>query len=139
MKRLKKLISSFVITCSLLTVMPSRQADAGIIFIPIVIGIVFLVIGIENHDTLLIVLDADGSLPQDQLEQNLAKKYGFIDDRDVIHNLSTLIKDRALTAPLVNGKKLVSLTQSEVLTLLEPTGLAELEPTLVAEMVNDLK
>ena len=139
MKKIKQAFSALVIATMIGSAAPAPQAQAGIILVPFVVGIVFLVIGIEEHDVLLIVLDADGNLSQDALETNLAKKYTFIDDRDVIHNLASAIRDKSISTPVVDGKKNVSLTKAEVLDLLAPTGLASLQPDAVDGLVRDLQ
>ncbi len=139
MKKIKKFFASLIIAATLVNTTPAPQAQAGIILVPVLIGIVFLVIGIENNDVLLIVLDADGNLPQDALEQNLSKKYSFIEDRDVVRNLATIIREKAKVTPVVNGQRLVTLAPTDVLTVLEPTGLAVLQPELVSGLIKDLQ
>jgi len=139
MMNLKKLSSSLLIASTLAVATPAPQANAGIIFAPVAVGIAVLVVGIIYRDTLLIVLDADGNLSQSSLEANLAKKYSFIDDRDVIHGLASAIREKAITAPVIDGKKTVSLSKDEVLNLIAPTGLADLQPAAVEALVQDLE
>ncbi len=141
MKNIKQYSSALLIASTLAFTTPTfaPQAKAGIIFAPVAIGIVMLVIGIIDHNTLLIVLDADGNLSQSSLEKNLAQKYSFIDDRDVIHTLASTIRDKGMSAVEVDGKKTVRLTRNEVLEALAPTGLAELQPAAVEGLIRDLE
>jgi len=140
MNKIKKTVSTLIIAATLgLSASAPQPAQAGIILTPVLVGIVLLVYGIEYNNALWIVLDADGNLPQDALAQNLAAKYPFIDDRDVINNLAIAIREKAVTTPVVEGKKNVTLTQTEVLTILAPTGLADLQPQAVQQLVQDLQ
>ena len=132
-------LMSLMIASLLLFSQPVKKAEAGIILVPVLIGIVLLVVGIENHDVLLIILGADGNISQDALEQSLDKKYAFIDDLNVIHQFALMIKEKAKSVIEVNGQKLVTFTAEEVKTLLEPTGLAFLHPELVEGMISDLR
>ena len=140
MKKLKRAMTSLLIAASLTVAVPSPQpAQAGIILTPFLVGIVLLVYGIEYHNPLWIVLDADGNLSQDSLEKSLTQTYSFIDDRDVIHNLAAMIREKAIHTPVVDGKKNVTLSKDEVLNILAPTGLADLQPEAVARLVKDLQ
>ncbi len=139
MKYIKQTFSVLVIMALMSVAMPTRQAKAGIIFFPVGVGIALLIIGLVYHDTLLIILDADGNVSQNAIEQSLSKKFSFIDDRAVIGNLATAIRAKADVAPLIEGKKMVSLTSDEVLQIIEPTGLAELNPNAVKQLIQELK
>ncbi len=139
MKKIKQAFSALIIATMIGSAVPAPQAQAGIILVPFVVGIVILVIGIENNDLLMIVLDADGNISQGSLEANLSKKYSFIDDREVIHNLATSIREKSISTPVVDGKKSVTLSQTEVLDILAPTGLASLQPEAVQGLIRDLQ
>ena len=64
MKHIKQVFSVLVIMAMINVALPTRQAKAGIIFFPVVIGIPLLIVGLVYHDWLLIVLDADGNVSQ---------------------------------------------------------------------------
>ena len=139
MTKIKKTVSTLIIAATLGLSTPSQPAQAGIILTPVLVGIVLLVYGIEYNNALWIVLDADGNLPQDALAQNLAAKYPFIDNRDVINTLAIAIREKAVSTPVVDGKKNVTLTRAEVLNILAPTGLADLQPQAVETLVQELQ
>lgn len=138
MKTLKKFVVTGMIAASLAAI-PVRQANAGIILLPCGVGIVLIILGALADDALMILLDGNGNLSQDSLESALSKKYAFLDDRDVVRNLATAIREKAASTVEVDGKKSVSLSREEVLAVLEPTGLAELNPAAVEQIVTDLQ
>jgi hypothetical protein len=105
----------------------------------VAVGVVLIVLGIYYHNKMLIILDADGNISQSALEQTLADRYSFIDNRDVIRNLAGAIREKAASTVEENGQKNVRLSRGEVLTLLAPTGLADLNPTAVEGLIQDLQ
>ena len=139
MKNVKQLFSVLLIMAMMSVALPARPAKAGIIFFPVGVGIALLIIGLVYHDTLLIILDADGNVSQNAIEQSLTKKFSFIDDRAVIGNLATAIRAKADVTPMVDGKKMVTLTSTEILQIVEPTGLAELQPDAVKQLIHELQ
>jgi len=139
MKKIKQFLATAAIASTILNVAPAPKAQAGIILTPVLVGIVVLVEGIRMHSWGLIVLGADGNMKQDSLEKALSTQYSFIDDRDVVSTLASTIREKAISAPVVDGKKLVTLSKDEVLNILAPTGLAELQPEAVAQLVQDLQ
>lgn len=139
MKNVKQMFSVLLIMAMMSVALPTRQAKAGIIFFPVGVGIALLIIGLVYHDTLLIILDADGNISQNAIESALTKRFSFIDDRAVIGNLATAIRAKADTTPMVGGKKMVSLTSNEILQIVEPTGLAELQPASVQQLIHELQ
>jgi hypothetical protein len=140
MKKFKQIVSAGLIATTMTMATPTPKAEAGILLTPFLIGIALIVIGIEVGDVFAIVLDEDGNLSQASLETNLAKKYAFIDDRDVIHNLATSIRNKAMTTPpAADGKKMIRLSRQEVLDVLAPTGLPDLRPDAVEALIADLQ
>jgi len=87
---------------------------------------------------ILIVLDADGGLPQDQIRMNLQKKYKFIENTEVFNQLSQMIKTKADAMPFVNGKKTVSISRDELNSALASTDLTGLDAQ-VEQMAKDLQ
>ncbi len=138
-KHLKKFFSVLMIAATLGAV-PAKQADAGLLLMPCGVGAFIFIWGLLADDGFLILLDADGNLPQGDLETLLAKKYSFIEDRDVLSSLATAVREKAILAPVsTDGKKLITLSREEVLNILEPTGLADLQPEAVERLIQDLQ
>ena len=139
MNRVKKFLATLAIAGTIGNVAPAPQAQAGIILLPVVIGYWIIIAGLAQNNIALVLLGADANLKQDSLEKVLSDSYRFIDDRDVISNLATAIREKAAGTPVVDGKINVSLTKNEVLAILAPTGLAELQSDAVAKLVQDLQ
>jgi len=135
---LKKILSSLVIAATLsMGVSSPQSAQAGIILSPVVIGIVLIVIGIEDNNLGLVVLGEDGAVNRDQLAAKIQAKYG-LEDQAVAAAFADTIRAKALTAPVdAKGAKTVNLSKDEVLSILAPTGLDVLNPDLVQKMVTD--
>jgi hypothetical protein len=139
MKPLKKSISALVIAATLSTSTPAPQAQAGIILAPVAVGIALIILGIHYHNRLMIILDADGNINQQSLEKGLAQKYSFIDNADVIRSLASAIREKAASTAEVDGQRMVRLSRAEVLSILAPTGLADLNPSAVDALIQDLE
>ena len=139
MNKIKKFIATLVIAGTIGNVAPAPQAQAGIILLPVIIGYWIILKGIATNNLALVLLGADGNMKQDALENFLAQSYGFIEDRDVISQLAYTIREKAAITPVVDGKLNVTLSKDEVLHILAPTGLADLEPDAVAKLIQDLQ
>lgn len=139
MRNLKKSVSALVIAATLSTAAPAPQAQAGVILTPMAVGIALILLGVHYHNKLMIILDADGNMNQQSLEKVLAQKYAFIDNSDVVRNLASAIRGKAASIPEVDGQRMVRLSRSEVLSILAPTGLAELNPSAVDALIQDLE
>lgn len=87
-------------------------------------GIFFLATGQPVFGVIFLSLGEDGSISQDQLEENLTAKYPFISDREVIKDLAVVIKKKAeLQKVDKDGKIIVGLTESELNQILAPLDL----------------
>jgi hypothetical protein len=139
LRKIKKSISAVMVAATLGAASPIPRADAGIILTPVAVGVVMIVLGIVYHNKLLIILDADGKLDRSALEQSLAEKYPFIDNQDVIRALATAIREKADSVTEQNGSKTVQLSRGEILQILSPTALAELNPSAVEGLIQDLQ
>jgi len=73
----------------------------------------------------LIALDASQPLTNDGIEQFLAKKYPFIDDREVISDLATLVRTKIVSSGGLNQGMTVSIPENEVRTLLANSSLTD--------------
>lgn len=87
----------------------------------------------------LLLLDADGAVPQDQLRAGLEKKYAFIENKAFFGSLSSLIKSKADSMKFDDqGAKRIAISRAELNGLLlavDTTGVeAEIE-----QMIVDLK
>jgi hypothetical protein len=137
--KFKKAVSALLIAGTLGMVQAST-AQAGIVFLPAGVGVAFLIIGLVYNDALLIILDADGNLAQDKLEAALAQKFPQIQDRDVLANLASAIRAKAAVTPAdKDGRKTISLDRDQVLSILAPTGLADLDPAAADAIVAQLQ
>jgi hypothetical protein len=111
-----------------------------LIFLPTGVGLIVLIIGLVNNDPLLTILDADGSVSQDALSRSLAAKYPAIDDANVTSALAQAIRAKAaVTTADAQGRKTVTLGRDEVMQILAPTGLAEINPAAAEQIVRDLQ
>lgn len=140
MKTAKRAFAALLIAATL-ALTPARSANAGLLLlIPTgPLGAIILIIGLVHDDDLLILLDEQGLPSQDGLEGAFAERYPFIDDRDVIAEFASRTREKAKTAPEVDGRKAISFSREEVLEIVEPTGLNVIEPELVEQMIIDLK
>jgi hypothetical protein len=136
---LKKVLSPLLIAATLSTgVMRAQPAEAGIILTPLVVGIVILVVGLEDNNLGLVILGQDGNLNRDQLAAKIQAQYN-LEDPAIAQQFADTINAKAATAEVsANGSKSVSLSRDEVLNILAPTGLDVLNPSLVDQMVSDL-
>lgn len=80
-----------------------------------------------------VVLGEDGSLPKEQVESMLLKKYPFLDHESALE-LALAINTKAEKTELdKDGKKIISLSEFEVKSILEPSYLNEEEVIQVTE------
>ena len=136
----KKFISPILVAATLaagVSVTSPQETQAGIILAPFVIGIVLIVVGIEENRLGLLVLGQDGLANRDQLSAKLQEKYG-LEDQAVAQQFADVIRSKAAVAPVdTKGAKTVTLSRDEVMNILAPTGLDDLNPNLVEQMVSD--
>lgn len=137
MKLVKKVVTPLLIAAVMLTAAPVKQASAAILCFPLA----FLMILVDPYMDVFtfLILDADGHVNQNAVEQMIAKKYSFIDDQDVVRDLAAKITAKAEQTQLVDNKKMVSLSREEILASLAPTSLEITNPEAVEQMINDLK
>lgn len=79
-----------------------------------------------------IILNADGSINQQSLEQSFSEKYNFIDNQEVINGLAKSIKTKYQQN---KANAYVTLSEEETRSILEPAMLSEGE---IAQVVIDL-
>ena len=151
MKHAKKLCAIVALAAVLGAAVPSRQANGGMLVLMVapafigpwgaVAGLAVVVAGYVFQSQILIYLDENGNFDQSSLEQALATRYPFLsEDREAVRDLALLLREKALSGtPDAEGKIMVSLTEDDVLSVLEPTGLVESEPEQVAGLVQDLQ
>lgn len=70
--------------------------------------------------SLLFFLDAEGNLPQENVELGLATKFPFLDNQETINSLSKMIKDKYE----LSKSNLITLTEAELNPILESTDLS---------------
>jgi hypothetical protein len=135
---LKRVLSPLLIAATLSTgVMRAQPAEAGIILTPLIVGIVILVVGLEDHNLGLVILGQDGNLNRDQLATKIQTQYN-LEDPAIAQQFADAINAKAATTQAAaNGAKTVSLSRDEVMNILAPTGLDVLNPALVDQMVSD--
>ena len=83
----------------------------------------------------LLLLDADGSLPADQLQDRFSKQYPFIDNVDAIAGLSGLVKQKYNEVKRPDGSAFIKLNDSEVRPVLIRADLTDAQ---ITKVVNDL-
>jgi hypothetical protein len=111
----------------------SAAADGDYLGLQTVAGALFAVPGV-----VLLALDADGSLPENELVSSLSSRYHFIENSDVIQNIAKTIKLKAGANFQPDEKREVSLSSDEIDTLLAPLDLTGFEAE-VASMKKDLE
>lgn len=152
MKKLMTVLPALMISLSAALCTYSPTAQAGIILandsdpqirrigsITTTVGFVVLIVsavtlnggGLISGLT-LVVLDADGNLPQNEISEMIATRFPFIDNAQVTNDLSNKIAEKYKN----ESNSLVTLTVEETLSILAPAGLSEAEENLV---VNTLK
>ena len=72
----------------------------------------------------LIVLDAKQPLTNDGIEQFLAQRYPFIDDREVISDLANLMRTKIVSCGAINTSMMVSIPEQEVRSILANSSLS---------------
>jgi hypothetical protein len=147
-----------LLTVSALT--PSKNAEAGIVILgalnkpfpisnvlyPLTIGAGLTIWGGANDDGTLqglggfflligLVLDVDGSLPQDVLVEGLAKSFPFIDNREVLHDFANATREKYLAQPKAE-EVTVRFNEQEVREKLSKTSATEAE---IMQVVEHLK
>lgn len=159
---IKKMMAVMLVAGVLQLVIPAKKAEAGIVAAGItmifaggndvdsalsqggmmVFGVGF-VLGAITHGFgggtgWLIMLDADGNMNQDQMAQNLAARYDFIDNSEVINGLAATIKTKFPSELKLDDDQsyYVSLSENETRATLAGADLSEEEIAFVA---NDLK
>lgn len=135
MKALKKTISALALAATL-TIAPAPKANAGIILVSVGVGIIFIVMGAVNDDLFLLILD--GNDQQSQVQQILAERHSFIDDQQALNDLAAAITNKITNAGEITEEVEIKLSEEEILNILAPTGLIELEPVKVQALIADL-
>ncbi len=136
MQKLKKFLSVMAMTGLLGFSAAPSKSQAGIILLPVGVGIYFLIIGAIYDDPGYILLDQDS---QSQIKDTLSKKFPQLDDEEALTELAQLIDDKAKSAtPDAEGKIKINLDETEVENILAPTGLLETDPKLVDSLIAEL-
>jgi hypothetical protein len=135
MSRLFRTLSAFALAFGIMTASMPR-ANAGIILAPTGVGLIFIIVGIVHDNLTLLILD--GSNSQSVVEKALSEKYSFIDDQQAIKELSAEIAKKMNEVGAVTEETEIKLDQAVILEILAPTGLLELEPVKVSQLINEL-
>lgn len=158
--KFKNLILGTLLTSTLL-IAPTKKAEAGFLlitlspypsshemedlmtlsgFVTIVGGGALLAVnqsvwGLAGA-ALLIVLDAESTINPDQLKNDFAKIYPFIDNEAALKNLAILTQRKIPSSLIVGEKQLIRIDEKEVLKALEG---ADLSRDQLEKIVSDLK
>lgn len=135
----KKSVATLAVAGTLFTAMPAKKAEAGLILLPAGVGIVLVVLGVVYDRLGLFILDGDQAQLTKQVESKLAERYAFIDDQVALNQLAGLIVAKIGEQPVGAEKVEVKLSREEILNVLAPTGLAELEAEKVEAMITELQ
>lgn len=76
--------------------------------------------------SLLFFLDAEGNLPQENVEQGLRAKFPFLDNQEVIGFLGQILKEK-----YQDGTHYISLTEEELAPILELTDLTNEQYSMI--------
>jgi len=137
MKSLKKIATTLALATTLFTTIPAPKANAGLILLPAGVGVVILIVGLMQNSLGLVILDGEQSL-QNQIESKIGQKYTFIDDAQAVKDLAALITEKLANTDLSAENVEIKLTREEILTVLAPTGLIQLESDKVESLISDL-
>ncbi len=135
MKKFFKLLAAPVIALAL-TMTPASKAHAGIILAPTGVGIILIVLGVMRDNLTLLILD--GSSAQSNIEKELSRRYTFIDDQQAIRDLAGAITKKFEAQGKITQEVEIKLDKGEILDILAPTGLIELQPAKVQNLINEL-
>lgn len=118
----------------------SQPARAGLMMLPFLpISIPVMYYGVKWGLVAVFLLSSEGGRTHDQLVATLAERFPQIEDRQVLENLALAIRQEEAKTPADSaGNKLIRLERAQVLELLAPTGLVELEPAIVGQIIHDL-
>ena len=125
---------------------PTAEVVAGVGAVAVVAGwmlsahdSIFIDGSFTSAASVLLFLDADGSLPQDQFASAIQKKYPFIDNTETVSNLANKFQEKAKSAlaqlTTRGDKVMISLTPDEVTSAAID---ANLKPAQLAQVINDL-
>ncbi len=135
MNALKRTLGTFAIAATLMAT-PAPKANAGIVLAPLGIGVYYIILGIVLDDVFLLVLNDNNT--QTQIQQILAERHSFIDDQQALNDLASAIASKIENAGEILQETEFKLTEDEILDILAPTGLIELEPLKVQALIHDL-
>ncbi len=135
MKKFFKLLAAPTLALAL-TMTPSSKAHAGIILAPTGLGIILIVIGVMRDNLTMLILD--GSSAQSSIEKELSRRYTFIDDQQAIRDLAGAISKKLEAQGKITQEVEIKLEKGEILEILAPTGLIELQPAKVQNLINEL-
>ena len=135
MKYLKKSLAALSLFTILFTAMPKEEAQAGIIFSEIGIGIYLIIIGALENDTGLIILDENSS--SNKINVELQNRYGNLtSNQQVFKNLTTMIAAKSQDLDFSKESKIeVKFTKNEIVMAL---GSAAANSELLEAVTNDL-
>lgn len=85
--------------------------------------------GWHTFGKIFLILDTNGNLPQEQLEEALNTNYPFINNQTVIHHLAANLKRKYQETKM----NMVSLSENETKKILSAVDLSEEEIQLVAD------
>lgn len=85
---------------------------------------------------ILITLQSDGTIEKGYLENEFVERYSFIDNADVIDNMSSVVKKKFIETKNNNGSSLVRLSEDEVREILSPIDLTEKQILTVVKDLN---
>lgn len=135
MKKFAKLMIAPVLAMSL-SLTPTSKAHAGIILAPTGLGIILIVLGVMRDNLTLLILD--GSSAQSNIEKELSRRYTFIDDQQAIRDLAGAITKKLEAQGKITQEVEIKLEKGEILEILAPTGLIELQPAKVQNLIAEL-
>ncbi len=142
MKSINKLFATLALFSVLFVAIPKQEAKAGIILTPVAFpvgigaaGLILLIVGIRDHNAILIVLDDQSSANKINLE--LQNRYGNLtSNQSAFENLANMIAAKTQNLDFSDKEKVeVNFTKNEIVMALGP---AAANTELLEAVSNDL-
>lgn len=135
MKSINKLFATLALFSVLFVAIPKQEAKAGIILTPAGVGVILFIVGLWDHNAILIILDDQSSANKINLE--LQNRYGNLtSNQSAFENLANMIAAKTQNLDFSDKEKVeVNFTKNEIVMALGP---AAANTELLEAVSNDL-
>jgi hypothetical protein len=134
-RQITKLMTIMMVSTFIFTMSPKQESKAGILLLPIGIGIWYMIYGAIHNNYGYYILDAG---EQGSLNASLEEKYGHLtDNQQIFSNLSLMIENKIPAAAYESKEEIeVKLSKKEIESALGASIInQELKETLEADLL----